>query len=171
MRPRWRLTGRRRPTPHPSGPERQRRMAGSDFLASRGMGDPGPRAAWPAWGGPQGKKVATRRCGIGGRGEAGLRPDRATEEAVRERSTDRKDGKRRRPLCFSQWLSAGVQAATPAQRLAKIRQLCDGNSILDHRASENEHIDSGIAPIRRGVLGISTSGRRALDIEGGAIVF
>jgi hypothetical protein len=30
----------------------------------------------------QGKKIATRRCSIVGRGEAGLRPDQAIGEAV-----------------------------------------------------------------------------------------
>jgi len=36
----------------------------------------------------QGKKVAMRCCGIGGRGEADLRPDQPIEEAVLERSLD-----------------------------------------------------------------------------------
>ena len=34
----------------------------------------------------QGKKIAMRGCGIGGRGEAGLRPDQPIGEAVLERS-------------------------------------------------------------------------------------
>ena len=36
-------------------------------------------------GAAQGKKLARRRCGIGDRGAAGLRPDQAIEEAVWER--------------------------------------------------------------------------------------
>ena len=50
-----------------------RRTQAGEFLVSRGMG-----AA-------QGKKLARRRCGIGDRGAAGLRPDQAIEEAVWER--------------------------------------------------------------------------------------
>jgi hypothetical protein len=39
-RSRWRSTGRRRSTAHPPGPERSGGLRRSDFLASRGMGEP-----------------------------------------------------------------------------------------------------------------------------------
>ena len=55
------------------GPQQREGRQPGEFLASRGMG-----AA-------QGKKLARRRCGIGDRGAAGLRPDQAIEEAVWER--------------------------------------------------------------------------------------
>ena len=55
------------------GPQQREGRQAGEFLASRGMG-----AA-------QGKKLARRRCGIGDRGAAGLRPDQAIEEAVWER--------------------------------------------------------------------------------------
>ena len=55
------------------GPQRREGRQAGEFLALRGMG-----AA-------QGKKLARRRCGIGDRGAAGLRPDQAIEEAVWER--------------------------------------------------------------------------------------
>ena len=55
------------------GPQQREGRQASEFLASRGMG-----AA-------QGKKLARRRCGIGDRGAAGLRPDQAIEEAVWKR--------------------------------------------------------------------------------------
>ena len=55
------------------GPQQREGRQAGEFLASRGMG-----AA-------QGKKLAWRRCGIGDRGAAGLRPDQAIEEAVWER--------------------------------------------------------------------------------------
>ena len=71
MRPRWRSVGRRRPTTHRLRPKRSGGRRRRDFVVSRGMGE------------TQGKKVVTRRCGIGGRGEAGLRPDQAIGEAVR----------------------------------------------------------------------------------------
>ena len=43
--------------------------------------------------------------------------------------------------------------AAKAQRLAKGQPALPGKSVLDHSAPQNEHIDSGIAPICRGVLG------------------
>src|SRR5712664_4469228 len=44
-RPRWRSESRRRSTPHPLGPKRSGGWRRGDFLASRGMGEPGsPRA-------------------------------------------------------------------------------------------------------------------------------
>ena len=55
------------------GPQQREGRQAGEFLASRGMG-----AA-------QGKKLARRRCGIGDRGAAGLRPDQAIEEAVWKR--------------------------------------------------------------------------------------
>jgi len=55
------------------GPQQSEGRQKGEFLVSRGMG-----AA-------QGKKLARRRCGIGDRGAAGLRPDQAIEEAVWER--------------------------------------------------------------------------------------
>ncbi len=55
------------------GPQQREGRQAGEFLVSRGMG-----AA-------QGKKLARRRCGIGDRGAAGLRPDQAIEEAVWER--------------------------------------------------------------------------------------
>jgi len=54
------------------GPQQREGRQVGEFLASRGMG-----AA-------QGKKLARRRCGIGDRGAAGLRPDQAIKEAVWE---------------------------------------------------------------------------------------
>ena len=54
------------------GPKQSEGRQKGEFLVSRGMG-----AA-------QGKKLARRRCGIGDRGAAGLRPDQAIEEAVWE---------------------------------------------------------------------------------------
>ena len=55
------------------GPQQREGRQAGEFLVSRGMG-----AA-------QGKKLARRRCGIGDRGAAGLRPDQAIEGAVWER--------------------------------------------------------------------------------------
>ena len=55
------------------GPQQREGRQAGEFLVSRGMG-----AA-------QGKKLARRRCGIGDRGAAGLRPDQAIEEATWER--------------------------------------------------------------------------------------
>ena len=73
--PRWRSSGRRRSTTHSRlRAAAQRRMADGGFLASRGM-----TAC------RQGKKVSGRRCGIGDRGAAVLRPDQAIRGSV-ERS-------------------------------------------------------------------------------------
>jgi hypothetical protein len=72
--------------------------AETTFLPREEWAIRGPRALGQRGVVSQGKKAVTRHCGIGGRGEAGLGPDRATEEAARERSTDRKDGRGRRPL-------------------------------------------------------------------------
>ena len=55
------------------GPQQSEGRQKGEFLVSRGMG-----AA-------QGRKSPGRRCGIGDRGAAGLRPDQAIEEAVWER--------------------------------------------------------------------------------------
>ena len=70
MRPRWRSTGRRRSTTHRLRPKQSGGWRRRNFLVSRGMGE------------TQGKKIAARRCGIGGRGEAALRPDQPIGEAV-----------------------------------------------------------------------------------------
>src|SRR6186713_1645169 len=53
------------------GPERSRGRCCGDFLASRGMGRT-----------PRGRKSHQRRCGSDDRGEAGLRPDQAINEAT-----------------------------------------------------------------------------------------
>ena len=64
------------------GPQRSGGCQPGDFLASRGMGGPGSLRDLSRGVVPQGKKVAGRHCGIGGRGEAVLRSDPAIEEAV-----------------------------------------------------------------------------------------
>ena len=64
------------------GPQRSGGCQPGEFLASRGMGGPGSLRDLSRGVVPQGKKVAGRHCGIGGRGEAILRSDPAIEEAV-----------------------------------------------------------------------------------------
>jgi len=64
------------------GPQRSGGCQPGEFLASRGMGGPGSPRDLSRGVVPQGKKVAGRHCGIGGRGEAVLRSDPAIEEAV-----------------------------------------------------------------------------------------
>ncbi len=70
MRPRWRSRGRRRPAPHSLLPQRSEGRRESGFLVSRGMGGLGSPRDLSRGVVAQGKKVAMRRCGIGGRGEA-----------------------------------------------------------------------------------------------------
>jgi hypothetical protein len=101
LRPRWRSRGRRRPTPHSLLPQRSEGRRESGFLVSRGMGGLGSPRDLSRGVVPQGKKVAMRRCGIGGRGEAGLRPDPSIEEAVWSgRRVTRKRRPWRRPAAF-----------------------------------------------------------------------
>ena len=64
------------------GPQRSGGCQPGEFLASRGMGGPGSPRDLSRGVVPQGKKVAGRHCGIGGRGEAVLRSDPAIEEAI-----------------------------------------------------------------------------------------
>ena len=64
------------------GPQRSGGCQPGEFLASRGMGGPGSLRDLSRGVVPQGKKVAGRHCGIGGRGEGILRSDPAIEEAV-----------------------------------------------------------------------------------------
>src|ERR1700677_1583350 len=101
-RPRWRSVSRRRSTTHPPGPKRQWRTAtGRLSCLARNAGPAG-----------RGRKSPRRRCGLGDRGAAGLRPDRAKErtrgpcsDSILKRRHDelgageargRKDQKRRR---------------------------------------------------------------------------
>ena len=94
-------------------PERSGGWQPKDFLVSRGMGV------------AQGKKVDRRHCGIGDRGEAGLRPDQPIKEAAwsarsdregprriwRSRRAVRESRQRRRPV-FHQVEASGTSAST-----------------------------------------------------------
>src|SRR5579871_6656704 len=88
-------------------PERSGGWRPGDFLVSRGMG-----AA-------QGKKVDRRHCGIGDRGEAGLRPDQPIEEAAwSARSAERIRENRATPSCN--------RGGRPRRRTALIRVKATG---------------------------------------------
>src|SRR5579883_482028 len=62
--PRWRSAGRRRSPTHPL----EGRSAAEDALEETFL----PREEWAK---PRGRKSRRGRCGLGGRGAAGLRPD------------------------------------------------------------------------------------------------
>ena len=88
MGSRWRSSGRRRSTTHSRlRAAAQRRMADGGFLASRGM-----TAC------RQGKKVSGRRCGLGDRGAAVLRPDQAIRGGA-ERACPGQPGERDVAAC------------------------------------------------------------------------
>src|SRR5581483_8788451 len=86
-------------------PERSGGWLPGDFLVSRGMG-----AA-------QGKKVDRRHCGIGDRGEAGLRPDQPITEAAWSARSDRDDqGEPGASIVQPRGTAWSVQGAHPASR-------------------------------------------------------
>lgn len=68
MRPRWRSLGRRRPTTHRLRPKQRGGRRRNGFLVSRNGGARVPVRVAARGGGRQGKKIETRRCGLGGRG-------------------------------------------------------------------------------------------------------
>jgi len=114
------------------GPQQREGRQAGEFLASRGMG-----AA-------QGKKLARRRCGIGDRGAAGLRPDQAIEEAVWERRQQTATKQENRRPSFTKRNSAAPGATAPSSQ--PFRPVSQTNIADAERPHARPRQSGGLAP-------------------------